>query len=278
MSLSYPPIGGGFLLFVADSYDFLTTSTNEQLESDETDNVFALPFSIAGPDLTIPDASAPATGVSGGQIEVSWTVANVGAATAADHSYDNFYLSTDPLFDSSDVQIGSFSSPSTIDPGESYSPSTTLPLHQASPGPQFVLLVVDGSESLGETDETDNVLAVPINVALPNLIVSNITAPPTIASGNTVDIGWTVDNTSGHPAGTDWYDYVYLSRDELYGSDDQSLGSQYVGSLTPLFRAPFSGHLFRAHLFRADTFSGSFPGFFRPARHLHASPRALSLV
>ena len=84
MSLSYAPIGGGFLLFVADSYDFFTTSTNEQLESDETDNVFALPFSIAGPDLTIPDASAPATGVSGGQIEVSWTVANVGAATAAD--------------------------------------------------------------------------------------------------------------------------------------------------------------------------------------------------
>ena len=97
-----------------------------------------------------------------------------------------------------------------------------------------MLLVVDGSESLGETDETDNVLAVPIDIALPNLIVSNITAPPTIASGNTVDIGWTVDNTSGHPAGTDWYDYVYLSRDELYGSDDQSLGSQYAGSLTPL--------------------------------------------
>ncbi len=167
-------------------------------------------------------------------MKVSWTVANVGQATAADHSYDNFYLSTDPLFDSSDVQIGSLSSPSTINPGESYSPSTTLPLHQASPGPQFVLLVVNGSESLGETDETDNVLAVPIDIALPNLIVSNITAPPTVASGNAVDIGWTVENTSGHPAGTDWYDYVYLSRDELFGSDDQSLGSQYVGSLTPL--------------------------------------------
>ena len=35
---------------------------SQEEESDETDNVFALPFSIAGPDLTIPDASAPATG------------------------------------------------------------------------------------------------------------------------------------------------------------------------------------------------------------------------
>ena len=185
--------GNHFLLIQTDEYD-------DQRETDETDNVLAVPVSVTAANLAPIELDVPETAASGSAISVSWTVENTSDLPADADWYDYFYLSIDAVFDSTDQQLAGFSG-STIAPGENYSSTQSLSLYQASPGPQYLLLVVDGDQALGETDEVDNVLAMPINIGLPNLIVSSISSPPSITSGNTVSIGWTVENTSDLPAG-----------------------------------------------------------------------------
>ena len=145
-SLYNAPIGDGFLLFVADADDFFTNSSNVQLETDESDNVLALPITISGPDLAITAALAPATGVTGGQIEVSWTVANQGPAATASQWYDVFYISSDEVLDDEDRQIESMyaGDRSPLAAGSVYTVTERIELDEAPSGEQFLLIHTDG--------------------------------------------------------------------------------------------------------------------------------------
>ena len=88
--------GDFFLLFVADDY-------NDQGETDETDNVRSIAVHInAGPDLTVSGATVPASGSSGGTVELSWTVMNGGVGPAGGTWTDRVYLSADNTWDSGD--------------------------------------------------------------------------------------------------------------------------------------------------------------------------------
>src|SRR5690606_4434578 len=95
-------------------------------------------------------------------------------------------------------------------------------------------LVVDHYQNIGETSESDNVTALPIDIALPNLTVSHLSFSSTIASGNTATVNWTVQNAGEVPAGADWSDTFYLSRDSLWDSNDRILVNHSVGSSTPV--------------------------------------------
>jgi subtilase family serine protease len=70
-----------------------------------------------------------------------------------------FYLSTNTLLDSPDVEIGS-RSVAAIAAGASDSASTTLTLPVSTPtGTYFILAKADDDEAVAETSETNNVRA-----------------------------------------------------------------------------------------------------------------------
>src|SRR5207249_9253968 len=63
------------------------------------------------PDLIVSDVGLVGTGVlaSGGTFVARWSVANIGfSSTTAAAWSDRVYLSTDSVFDASDVQLGQF--------------------------------------------------------------------------------------------------------------------------------------------------------------------------
>jgi subtilase family serine protease len=93
-------VGDRYLIVVADD-------GNNQAETDESNNTFAVPISLtaSGSDLVVSAAEAPTTAGLGDSIEVSWTTTNQGNRTAYGGWSDKVYLSDDAVLDSSDTYL-----------------------------------------------------------------------------------------------------------------------------------------------------------------------------
>ena len=225
--------GDYYLLFVADS-------GGDQAESDESDNVRAVPINLAGsssklPDLIVTAVTAPSTAVIG-NIDVSWTVKNQGTADVSGYWSDSFYLSTDATYDSSDTFASSYYHSSSLAAGASQSFNTTINLPGVPAGSYYLLVVADGSNYVTESDETNNVRAVPITLTVPavDLVVTAADAPATAKAGDTATVSWTVKNQGTDAAVASWTDAVYLSTDDKYDPFDTYVTTSYVSNPTPL--------------------------------------------
>ena len=69
---------------------------------------------------------------------------------------------------------------------------------------------------------------------LPNLVVEDATSPTQGVLGGTFEVSWTVSNNTDVDAIASWYDYVYLSDDEIYDGTDTYITRQWTGNNTPL--------------------------------------------
>ena len=228
---STPP-GSRYLLFVADRDNYLP-------EADETDNVKAIPIEIDnnGPNLIVSGATAPTEASTGETIEVTWTVTNSGNKTASANWSDSIFLSEENSEEDiarglGEQWIGSYT---PLAPGESYTIKRNVTLSNQEAGSRYLIFSADESNNQGETDDTDNRFALPIDIKAPNLFVSAVSAPNWAFRGETVDVTWTVTNGGEGTAYANWYDDVYLSEDEnLSYYTDPYLTSLGTGSKTPL--------------------------------------------
>ena len=231
---------GNFLLVVTDRFD-------EQIETNEEDNVFAIPIDITGPNLVV--ASAQAKDFSdnsisvarlGETIQLTWTVENIGVATTNSFWDDYIYLSDDEFFDNLDTLVDSrfISSPLTpLDIGETYDLTQTVTIpNSAATGNRFLLFWTDRFNRQGESSDSDNTLAIPIELVAPNLEVSttqvtdiNDNPISQAVAGETIKLGWTIENT-GTVATTSsfWQDYVYLSDDAVFDNSDTLISSRFI--------------------------------------------------
>ncbi len=92
------------------------------------------------------------------------------------------------------------------------------------PGSRYLLFVTDLDNEQGETDETNNVYAAPIEIKGPNLNISETSGLDIpLYGGGVHNFSWTVNNTGETNANADWYDSVYFSEDEVYDSSDTQL-------------------------------------------------------
>jgi len=223
-------IGERYLLFVADNY-------GDQGESDETDNIAVAPINIAAPNLVLSAANAPSTASLSQYIDVDWTVSNQGAGIASRNWYDHVYLSDDQTLDNTDTRLESqgTSSNTPLNAGESYTASSSVLIpNRVAAGNQYLLFVADGSDDQGETDDTDNLFALPISLAGPDLTVSSVSTLGTAVTGETVGISWTVANQGSAIAEANWSDYIHLSTDNILDASDRRLATAATGNQTPL--------------------------------------------
>jgi subtilase family serine protease len=137
-------------------------------EMRESNNALAVPVTITKSDLVPTAFTQPAPVVAGQSVSLSWSVANQGDGAATTFWYDRFVLSTDAVFDASDVVLDYFSAPTTLAPGASYSStqSLTIPSFMA-PGSYYLILRVDNFNNQSESDESNNALAVPVTIVVP---------------------------------------------------------------------------------------------------------------
>jgi subtilase family serine protease len=226
ISLPTTVLGDGYLLVKTDNYD-------NQIETDETDNVKAIAITATRPNLVVTDITAPTIAGSGQEITVSWTVQNQGGVDTYNNNnnnnnwYDRFVYSVDNVWgNEDDVNLNDFypnwygnNIPLASD--ASYTLSQNIYLPTSALGDGYLLVKTDIYGYQIETNETDNVKAVAIAVKRPHLVVTDITAPKIIGSGQSITVSWTVQNQGNiNTYNNDWHDRVVYSVDNVWGNED----------------------------------------------------------
>ncbi len=264
-SLTLPanlPIGSQFLLFVTNDGQSLAEADS----ANATNNVRAVAITLSVPqvNLKITSVTASATGAPGGSIPVSWTVKNVGTATAQGNWTDSVYLSTSQTIDSSAVLLSTYpvGSNAPLAANQSYTSSQNVTLKglyggTLTPGQYYLVFRVndnnqnsnynfpygDPINKQSETDSSDNLSVVPITIAsaatgaVANLTVTQLTAPTIPVAANVpISVSWTVKNTGAIDAVGTWTDQLFFSDRSYY----VGLGDSHATSLGTFTEGPLS--------------------------------------
>jgi len=200
-------------------------------------------YSIAntalGPDLTPTALTLSATSVlTGSTITLNDTFINQGTDPVSQNGYKQvrYYLSTDQIIDTADTSLGIRAFYGVAVGGEnSGTREVTIP-PALSAGTYYVGVVVDYTDAVDETNESNNTLiaSTALNISVdPNLIVGIDLTPTTLtlsatsaAPGSTITLNDTFINQGTDPVSQIGYKQVryYLSTDQIIDTADTSLG------------------------------------------------------
>jgi hypothetical protein len=225
----YVATGDWFLLLQSDV-------DNAVFESGaETNNTVARNIRIGLPDLA-PTASsddaclslcAPSLASAGGVVTVAWTVRNQGDAPTSSSWSDQIYLSRDATLSGDDVYLGTWPGPTLLGAGEQYSRTVAMDVPRVDLGDWFLVLATawDGGLQEGTTSKANNLATSPIRLVAADLAATLASVPVRATPDQAIAITYSVENTGGGQTHRDWLDRFYLSRDNVWTSDDKNLGS-----------------------------------------------------
>ncbi|MCK4659999.1 MAG: Ig-like domain-containing protein, partial [Phycisphaerae bacterium] len=195
------------------------------------------------PDLVVTAFDAPVEGVTGEQVDVTWTVTNNGELAADGSWIDRVYLSADDQLDAGDEIVALFAPPDLLEVGQSYPGSVQFALPD-EPGNYWVIVYTDANDNIEEgLDDNNNVhvagVATVVNPApRPDLVMVEVIAAAGGEAGGEVPVQWTVRNDGNAEAAGGWFDRVYVSTDAVPGDDLQlaefervdplGIGEQYI--------------------------------------------------
>ncbi|MCY2992548.1 MAG: hypothetical protein NTY19_32405, partial [Planctomycetota bacterium] len=209
-------------------YVLLKTDVGETVpESDETNNlrVSAAPVTVqrSVSDLQVTAAQGPAAGVAGETIAVAWSVLNGGLdATAVGQWTDAVYLSPSPALDPATATcLQEFAHTGGLAAQGTYDRSETVTLPSRIAGTSYLFVVLDARQELFELGgENNNVQPLGPSIAVadlaPDLAAESFTAPANAVAGQTLDLNWSVRNVGTRDAAPNWWDAVYLSSDDTW--------------------------------------------------------------
>jgi trimeric autotransporter adhesin len=225
--------------FTGNYYLILSFDENNTIaELSENNNVAFLPlniqqktsdFSIASFSSAVGSLSAAATST------ITYSVQNTGNFYATNVSAA-CYLSADANFDGGDTYLNSSVIPWLYPnyPGTPASMNITIPAGTLT-GSYYLLMVADHVAGIAETDESNNVSAIPLVISNPSRdlkINKMILDAGNVASGSSVKVTPYIFN-EGSAATSSYNTGFYLSADNIYDAGDQFLGSHSMSLLNP---------------------------------------------
>ncbi|MFO0805191.1 MAG: CARDB domain-containing protein [Gemmataceae bacterium] len=240
------------------NYKLFVVADSGQAVFEGTRNTTSAPFPIAitlnagGQQAPVADlhaTSVVASPVVNGSVTVDWVVENIGTGlTNATVWNDEVWASTHSTLNSGgiDVLLGVVPHVNVLAAGASYSASATFSIPQSMLAGNYYFIVktnrtdaptgdTDGGDDnqAYESDTTNNQTSTsstqPSSPAtLPNLTVTNVTAPAIARSGQPMQVTWTVANSGAETAGVPVIDSVYLS----LGPTFDPATARYLGSVT----------------------------------------------
>jgi subtilase family serine protease len=232
------PLGRRYLLLVADY-------RQELAEINETNNVAALSLEVVVPNvdlaITVPHNGSIYSPAAGSTFYTRCTLANRGTTTAYPGTI-GYYFSSDNQLSADDMLLDQ----TQLLPLEGGSSQVvedefTLPANMAL-GAGYVLFVTDYLHQVLETDETNNIATLAIQVGKPNIDLAldyNFDVRPArIAAGTDFKVNYYLDNLGTTPAYMPTVGF-YLSTDAVLSSDDLFIGSYqyYRNSVFPSYYA-----------------------------------------
>ena len=217
----------------AGNYNIIMYIDNNNMlrENDETNNVFVSSVKILGfPDLSVSKTVAtPAQVLQGDSVVFSCTINNTGAENSQ-ASTVRFYISQDQLFDNLDKPISdTISVPELAAGTSSVSISHRYKFEKTTlAGTYFVLIQSDASQTVKESDESNNVAIQQIIVGNPDLadlvILKSFVSPSVIVAGDTINLECTIKNDGINNTKIASKLKYFLSTDLLFDNSDIPLG------------------------------------------------------
>jgi len=227
-----PSPGTWWFIVVTDGFD----DVEEGAAEGNNTLVHAQPITVQWPprpNLRATIVSEPPPSPAGALVSVSWSVTNdgdVGLNTGEDPDYDGvswnerIYASSDSAV-GGDVLLATVVRSDAIALGAVVERALDVPV-PSMPGGYRLVVHVDSSAALVETNESDNFLIAeaPSTVLLPNLACSAVTHPSTGVADGQALVEWTVTNTSNAVAtSASWTDIVFVQPSG--GGAPQAVGS-----------------------------------------------------
>ena len=158
--------------------------------------------------------TGPTSGISGGTINLSYTVQNKGQGTTDAYAWgDDVELTTAPDANHVVRELGQFSHVGTVGPGASYTRNltATIPIDLGSAGTYYLMVRNGSSNDNTYTDKIAFSSGFPITLApAPDLVVTSVLAPIADQVKGTMDVTWTVHNQGLGDAVGVWSDDVSL--------------------------------------------------------------------
>ena len=197
-------------------------------------DVLAAALELSTPNLVVQTLTAPTVAIPGSSVSVSTSIRSVGVDPVGASNLQ-LYLSTDNVITTGDTPLGNVIAFNAL-VGGTVSPVETVSVQipvATTAGTYYIGAIADVDDQVAEGNESDNTKAVQIQILLPDLTVTAITATAgTVVPGQNVSVAHTVKNLAippAHaPASTST---LYLSDDAVLGGD-VSLGTVAVPALT----------------------------------------------
>ncbi len=168
-------------------------------------------------NLSITSFTIPSSANSGTTISTSWQVQNIGTGITYSSSwYDYIYLSTDNVYDATDIKLEYENRSGSLDASSTYSKTIDVDIPDGVVGSYYLLLDVDAkSKVTNESDYSNNFSAQAISITLSpssDLVVSTITVPTSVYAGQQVYVPYTVKNQGSYATEkSNWYVGIYVS-------------------------------------------------------------------
>ena len=229
---AYP--GAWYFIWYAD-YSGLVNEADETNNTAVTENT----ISISGPNLTrVAGYSNMTYDYSTRRLDISFRVINNGTVSTGTSSQLGYYLSSNTDISTSDTKLLT-GYVITLSAGayEDNSIAITDVCKYVSDGTWYVGYLIDETDAVAETDETDNefYFSSPISVTCsdaPNLTANGQPANYNYSSDtHQLDISVRVINSGGASAGSSRLGY-YLSDNKTIETSDIKLGTDYVSALS----------------------------------------------
>ena len=193
--------------------------------------------SVPTPDLMVSDVEILDSVISGQPFRLAYMVTNVSGTLIDSLSWnDKISLSDVDGYTSWSRQLGLHPQVRYLDSGWFYLDTVTVTIPVPNQGSRFLLVHANAQSGFYESEQTNNVVAVPVNITLPppgDLTVSHIIHSDTIVAGTSTTIQWSVKNIGNNSiSGSRLSSLVYLSRDNVFSSNDKLLGTVNSTSIT----------------------------------------------
>jgi subtilase family serine protease len=201
-----------------------TDSGSAVIESIETNNTMVVPVTVnvEPPDLapfTI-QVSNTISGPPNPNLNIVYAITNQGAGVAFSQNswVDQVFLSRTNVLDATGTPVSWFYEQGPILPGDSYWRTNSVRVPAVQSGLYYLLLETDAYNSLQESDESNNVLAIPVTFGIqPSDVAAIGLQAPGVVSGPQypqLTLSWGVTNEGPNEAvgGWGWVQAVYVSR------------------------------------------------------------------
>ncbi len=165
-------------IWTGSCYLIVATDATDQIVemNDESNNLLIIPVSVARPlpcDLTVFPPDIPQSAIAGEDVQISWTVQNIGLNPAQGDIKEAVYLSSDSTWSSDDIMLGAVTYSVNLAVNGQAQRSASFPLQGVPIGDYYVVVKTNILNALNENSYTNNkaVSLMTMHVDYPSLYI-----------------------------------------------------------------------------------------------------------